>query len=74
MVKKYEIHVISNTHWDREWLYNFQETHLMLVEMIDSLLDIFDMTQTINRMSWTLKQSINQSRKSRHRRDDRLVK
>ncbi|KAA3663376.1 MAG: hypothetical protein DWQ10_00295, partial [Calditrichaeota bacterium] len=41
-MKKYEIHVISNTHWDREWLYNFQETRLMLVEMMDGLLDILD--------------------------------
>ncbi len=42
MAKKYEIHVISNTHWDREWLYNFQETRQMLVEMMDGLLEIFD--------------------------------
>ena len=41
-MKKYEIHVISNTHWDREWLYNFQETRLMLVEMMDGLLDILE--------------------------------
>ena len=42
MSKRYEIHVISNTHWDREWLYNFQETRQMLVEMMDGLLDILD--------------------------------
>ncbi|MDX9975514.1 MAG: glycoside hydrolase family 38 C-terminal domain-containing protein [FCB group bacterium] len=42
MSKGYEIHVVTNTHWDREWLYNFQETRLMLVEFIDLLLDIFD--------------------------------
>jgi len=38
----YEIHVISNTHWDREWLYDFQETRMMLVEFFDQLLDILD--------------------------------
>lgn len=38
----YVIHVISNTHWDREWLYNFQETRMMLVEFFDRLLDILD--------------------------------
>lgn len=42
MAKKYEIHVVSNTHWDREWLSNYQETRYMLVEMIDKLLDILD--------------------------------
>ena len=42
MHRNYEIHVIANTHWDREWLYNFQETRLMLVELLDGLLDILD--------------------------------
>ncbi len=42
MKKPYEIHVISNTHWDREWLNNFQETRMMLVEFFDRLLDVFE--------------------------------
>ncbi|HOZ45785.1 MAG TPA: glycoside hydrolase family 38 C-terminal domain-containing protein [Candidatus Hydrogenedentes bacterium] len=42
MSQPYEIHVISNTHWDREWLFDFQETRLLLVEFLDSLLDILD--------------------------------
>jgi alpha-mannosidase len=42
MGKGYEIHVIPNTHWDREWLYNFQETRMMLVEFLDLLLDVLD--------------------------------
>jgi alpha-mannosidase len=42
MKKPYEIHVISNTHWDREWLCNFQETRMMLVEFFDRLLDVLD--------------------------------
>lgn len=41
MSEGYELHVISNTHWDREWLYSFQETRMMLVEFIDKLLTIF---------------------------------
>jgi len=36
------MHVISNTHWDREWLYNFQETRMFLVEFMDKLLDILE--------------------------------
>ena len=40
--KTHEIHVISNTHWDREWLCNFQETRMMLAEFLDGLLDILD--------------------------------
>ena len=42
MGNDFEIHVVSNTHWDREWLYDFQETRMMLVEMLDKLLDVLD--------------------------------
>ena len=41
MHKNYQFHVIPNTHWDREWLYNFQETRMFLIEFMDKLLDIF---------------------------------
>ncbi|HRI46760.1 MAG TPA: glycoside hydrolase family 38 C-terminal domain-containing protein [Ignavibacteriaceae bacterium] len=33
-------HIISNTHWDREWRFPFQRNRQMLVEMIDDVLDI----------------------------------
>lgn len=42
MNKRYVIHVISNTHWDREWLYNFQETRMMLVDLFDQLLEVLE--------------------------------
>ncbi len=38
--KKRIFHVISNTHWDREWRFPFQKNRQMLVEMIDRLLEI----------------------------------
>jgi alpha-mannosidase len=34
-------HFVPNTHWDREWLYDFQETRMFLVEFMDRLLEIF---------------------------------
>ena len=40
-VKKMKVHVISNTHWDRAWVYPFMETRLLLVEFMDKLLQIF---------------------------------
>ena len=40
--KNYKLHVISNTHWDREWTYPFQETRLLLLEFMDDLLDLLD--------------------------------
>jgi len=40
--KQYKLHVISNTHWDREWVYPFQETRLLLLDFMDDLLDLLD--------------------------------
>ena len=36
------LHVISHTHWDREWYLTLQQFRLKLVHMIDKLLDILD--------------------------------
>mgnify|MGYP006285580237 CR=1 FL=1 len=35
-------HVISNTHWDREWRYPFQKNRQRLVKMMDELLEILE--------------------------------
>ena len=42
MGQKKTIHIISNTHWDREWRFPFQETRLNLVRLIDKLLDLME--------------------------------
>ncbi|MFP4503012.1 MAG: alpha-mannosidase [Candidatus Hydrogenedentota bacterium] len=36
------IHVVSNSHWDREWVYPFEETRLLLLDFMDNLLDLLD--------------------------------
>ena len=36
------IHVISNSHWDREWGYPFEETRLLLIKFMDELLELLD--------------------------------
>ncbi|MFQ5809870.1 MAG: alpha-mannosidase, partial [Armatimonadota bacterium] len=38
----YTIHVVSHTHWDREWYMPFERHRRRLVQLIDSLLDAFD--------------------------------
>lgn len=40
--KKFEVHIISHSHWDREWRYPFEETRIALVEMMDSVLDVLE--------------------------------
>lgn len=37
-----QLHVISHTHWDREWYRTFQQFRLQLVHLIDNLLVILD--------------------------------
>jgi len=42
MELKHDLHVVSLTHWDREWRFPFQKTRMMLVEMMDGLLDLLE--------------------------------
>ena len=42
MKTKNELIVICLTHWDREWRFPFEKTRMLLVEMIDSLLDLLE--------------------------------
>lgn len=37
-----KVHVVSNTHWDREHRHGFQETRFMLVETVDRLIEILE--------------------------------
>ena len=37
---KHTMHVVSHTHWDREWRYPFQQFRIMLVDMFDHLLEM----------------------------------
>ena len=36
------LHIISHTHWDREWYLTFQQFRLKLVQLVDGLLEILD--------------------------------
>ena len=42
MDKKYTMHLIINTHWDREYRWSFPETQLRLVEALDILIDTME--------------------------------
>lgn len=35
-------HVVSHTHWDREWRYPIWETRLMLLDFMDELIDVLE--------------------------------
>ena len=36
------LHIISHTHWDREWYLTFQQFRLKLVHLVDGLLEILE--------------------------------
>lgn len=36
------VHVVSHTHWDREWYMPYERHHSRLVELMDSLLDTLE--------------------------------
>jgi alpha-mannosidase len=40
--KEFTIHVVSHTHWDREWRYPFQEFRMLLIDMFDELIDLLN--------------------------------
>ena len=42
MAKKMTMHVITGTHWDREWRHTAEQSKLRLMDLIDSILDILD--------------------------------
>ena len=37
-----DIHVVSHTHWDREWYLTREQFRLRLVALVDCLLDLLD--------------------------------
>jgi len=39
---QYTIHVVSHTHWDREWRYPMQEFRMLLLDMFDQLIELLD--------------------------------
>ena len=42
MAKELTMHVITGTHWDREWRHTAEQSKLRLSDLIDSIVDILD--------------------------------
>lgn len=36
------VHVISHSHWDREWYVPYEKHHMLLIELIDDVLELFE--------------------------------
>jgi len=80
---KKTVHVISNTHWDREWGYPFEETRLLLIKFMDELLDLLDNdpefqsftfdSQTLGIMDYLELRPENEERLKKHVKNGRLI-
>lgn len=42
MKKNIRVHIVSHTHWDREWYMSFQQFRMKFVKLMDELFDIFE--------------------------------
>lgn len=42
MAKKMTMHVITGTHWDREWRHTAEQSKFRLADLVDSILDILE--------------------------------
>ncbi|MGT2934369.1 alpha-mannosidase [Streptococcus castoreus] len=36
-----KVHIISHSHWDREWYMAYEQHHMRLIQLVDDLLDLF---------------------------------
>ncbi|MGP4064221.1 alpha-mannosidase [Oceanobacillus sp. M65] len=42
MTDQKHIHIISHTHWDREWYLPYEKHHVLLIKLMDRLLDTLE--------------------------------
>ncbi len=42
MAKKYTMHVVSGTHWDREWRHTAEQSKLRLVDLMDNIINVLE--------------------------------
>lgn len=45
---KKKVYIISHSHWDREWYLPYEQHHMLLVELMDDFLEIFETDPDFN--------------------------
>ena len=45
---KKKVYIISHSHWDREWYMAYEQYHMRLIELIDDLLELFEVDPSFN--------------------------
>ena len=49
------VHIISHSHWDREWYLPFESHRMQLVELFDNLLTFLKMILSSRASTWMVK-------------------
>ena len=52
-----QVHVISHTHWDREWYLTFEQYRARLVDLVDGVLDRMAADPRLRSSIWMVRQS-----------------
>lgn len=83
MSKQLRAHIISHTHWDREWYLPYEKHHMRLINLMDTLLDKLDQDpeyksfyldgQTIILEDYLQVRPEQQARIEQHIRDGRIL-
>ncbi|WP_310831457.1 alpha-mannosidase [Paenibacillus pedocola] len=83
MMNKKTAHIVSHTHWDREWYLPYEKHHVRLVQLVDALLDKLDHStafrsfyldgQTIILEDYLQVRPENKERLEQHIRDGRIL-
>ncbi|MBW4082067.1 alpha-mannosidase [Paenibacillus sp. S150] len=83
MTNQKTAHIVSHTHWDREWYLPYEKHHVRLVQLVDALLDKLDSStafrsfyldgQTIILEDYLQVRPENKERLERHIRDGRIL-
>ncbi|MFQ9547988.1 MAG: hypothetical protein ACLRZ6_09285 [Lachnospiraceae bacterium] len=53
---KTTVHIISHSHWDREWYLPFEKHRMHLVELVDAILEKFETDENYRVSFWTARQ------------------
>ena len=48
-MKKTTVHIISHSHWDREWYMPFEQHRIKLVRLIDEVMELFEKDENFRR-------------------------
>ena len=48
-----KVHLISGTHWDREWRHTAEQSKLRLVDLMDNIIDLLETKPEYKYFAWT---------------------